>query len=181
MLLLIQRKYVGHPAATVHRVVETKEGRMVVLTQTAQELLREFTNEQIPLVVRGVEWRCWRCHSSNWVPALIHIEETTDVYSVIQAVSGPCLAYIKECLVLAGSSLGRTIKPRRSKSAGCYLSHGCPRCDALAGAFYLNESLIEAFAGDGVGSLPVLAAFKRPNIEYMLLTAKRDNLHWCDE
>lgn len=150
------------------------------LTQTARELLREFADEQIPLIVRGVEWQCWRCHSTNWVPVLIHVEGFTGVYSVIHAVSGLCLEYVRECLALFGSSLAQTIKIRRSKSAGSYLSHGCPHCDALAGAFFLNESLTEVLAADRVEGLPVLAAFKRPNIEYVLLAAERDHMHWYD-
>lgn len=38
---------------------------MNLLTRTAQALFHEFIDEQVPLVVRGIEWQCWRCHSMN--------------------------------------------------------------------------------------------------------------------
>lgn len=151
------------------------------LAKVAQALFREFEDEQIPLVVRGVEWECWRCYSTNWVPALIHVDGFTGIDSVIRAVSGLHLAYLQECLILCGSPLVHTIKIRHSKRAGSYLSHGCSKCDALAGAFFLDEAITEALVANAVGSLPMIAAFRRPNIEYILLAADRDNSHWHDD
>ncbi|QKD80091.1 hypothetical protein [Actinomyces marmotae] len=151
------------------------------LTQAARALLHEFADEQIPLVVRGVEWPCWRCHSTTWVPALIHVDGFTDIYSVIRAVSDLRLSYLRECLILCGSPLAHTIKTRHSKRAGYYLSHGCPNCDALAGAFFLDEAITEALVNNTVGRLPLIAAFRRPNLEYLLLAADRDNSHWYDD
>ncbi|WP_194947951.1 hypothetical protein [Actinomyces trachealis] len=151
------------------------------LTHTAHALLSEFTHEQIPLVVRGVEWQCWRCHSTTWIPALIHVDGFTDIYSVIRTVSGLHLAYLQECLALSGSPLAHTIKTRHSKRGGSYLSHGCPSCDALAGAFFLDEAVTEALVDNKVGDLPSITTFRRPNIEYILLTADRDYSHWYDD
>ncbi|AYD90330.1 hypothetical protein D5R93_10535 [Actinomyces lilanjuaniae] len=67
-----------------------------------------------------------------------------------------------------------------AKHAGSYLSHGCRHCDSLAGAYFLNETITEAFTANLINSLPVIIELVRPSIEYMLLNAERDNLHWHD-
>ncbi len=70
---------------------------------------------------------------------------------------------------------------RHSKRGGSYLSHGCPSCDAIAGAFFLDEAVTETLVDNKVGDLPLIATFRRPNIEYILLAADQDHSHWYDD
>ncbi|WP_165216000.1 hypothetical protein [Schaalia sp. ZJ1691] len=72
-------------------------------------------------------------------------------------------------------------KVRHSKRGGSYLSHGCPSCDAIAGAFFLDEAVTETLVDNKVGDLPLIATFRRPNIEYILLAADQDHSHWYDD
>ena len=85
----------------------------------------------VDVCVRALNWQCWRCKRRSPAFGVVHVDGVTDPYSVIPAVDGIALEYVRDLLILTGSPLAATIKVRYSRSAGgSYTSNGCIHCDA---------------------------------------------------
>ena len=80
----------------------------------------------VDVCVRALNWQCWRCKRRSPAFGVVHVDGVTDPYSVIPAVDGIALEYVRDLLILTGSPLAATIKVRYSRSAGgSYTSNGC--------------------------------------------------------
>ena len=55
------------------------------------------------------------------------------------------------------SDLSATIRPRYSRTASnAYLSNGCQHCDAIQGAFYIDDAVTEMVTATGVFNVNAL-------------------------
>jgi len=124
------------------------------------------------LVLRGVEYRCWRCTGTTVAPALIHPEGLGFAGVAVDLSDEPALGYARDVLALEGHPIAATVRPRWSRTAqSTYLSCGCLWCDALFGRFFIEEMVSAARACEEIGGLPVLAQTRRPLIEWWLMQA----------
>jgi hypothetical protein len=147
------------------------------LASTANRLAIDLTQQLLPLVFRGVNWRCWRCGASSLAVIALHVDGYADIDGTVAAVEGDALDYVRERLSVTGDPLAEAIKPRWSQSLRSrYLSNGCAHCDALFGAWPLNEKLANVLASDAIESLPVVSVQSRPALEWLLLYSQARNL-----
>lgn len=148
--------------------------------RASKELIDRATTERIPLVVRGMQYPCWRCRDEDLAVVAVHPEGMIGVNDVVPTEGGLALAYSAELLAEAGHPQAATIKLRRSRSANeTYLSNGCIHCDAIFGQFFVAEEVMAVLAAGTVSSLPALITVQRPAIEWFALTglsATSDNL-----
>ena len=128
----------------------------------------------VDVCVRALNWQCWRCKRRSPAFGVVHVDGVTDPYSVIPAVDGIALEYVRDLLILTGSPLAATIKVRYSRSAGgSYTSNGCIHCDALFGAFHIHEEISALLADRAVETMSLLVRTPRPQLEMFLLDADR--------
>lgn len=145
------------------------------VTRLARCLLDEAAATPFELVLRGVEYRCWRCHAPAIVPGTLHPAGHTDQLCLLHTTAEDGLHYARELLFAAGSPLAATIKPRWSKTAGTrYLSSGCGSCDAIFGEFFVGGALVDSMLANGVDGMPVILTATRPLIEWWALQCARD-------
>lgn len=138
-------------------------------------LLNRAVGETVVLVVRGLARECWKCATVAIVPVVLHPRGAAEEFSVMEALEGDLLVMLREYLVEVGHPVAATIKPRFSKTVGeLYLSHGCPACDALFGAFPLGEDVTQMRSP--VQDWPVVAEVERPLLEWWAWNCNRDNL-----
>ena len=129
----------------------------------------------VDVCVRALNWQCWRCKRRSPAFGVVHVDGVTDPYSVIPAVDGIALEYVRDLLTLVGSPLASTIKVRASRTAGTsYLSSGCFYCDALFGAFPIREALTDIRVQDAVDNMLLILRAPRPQLEVFLLEALRN-------
>jgi hypothetical protein len=78
------------------------------------------------------------------------------------------LAWLKPLLADAGQQpLAESIKSRWSRTEGArYLSNGCQHCDALQGAFPLDEDVAEAVQDGGVDALDTAATVQASSLDW---------------
>lgn len=143
--------------------------------------LRGFLNEaavrKVTVVVRGTDYACWKCETTNHVPLVVHLDELTRHDDCFPIDAEPVLPYITELLAAVGHPAASTVKHRYSRSAGHrYLSLGCIACDSLFGMFPLSEEYLHYAVEDRIGDLPVMAQLDRPALEWWTLEGVRSNL-----
>lgn len=142
---------------------------MASLVPTARVLARNLvTRSQVNVCVRALPQECWRCHTASLALGVVHAADHPS--SAIRTAQGPELEYVRDLLVLAGSPLAATVKPRYSRSLRCsYTSSGCAHCDALFGAHFIHERVTEIQAAGAVETMPLVAYLSRPSLELILL------------
>lgn len=125
-------------------------------------------------MVRGIPYRCWKCHTDDIAVALLHVDGLLYWDYVVPAEEDLALAYAADILRAEGHEQAETIKPRRSKTAkSTYLSNGCINCDALFGSFHVSEKVFKKAAAERLDELPLLTEAVRPLIEWHVLTGLR--------
>ncbi|MGH3647566.1 MAG: hypothetical protein ACRDTM_10380 [Micromonosporaceae bacterium] len=126
------------------------------------------------ITVRAVPYGCWRCGAEDYAVACLHEEESTGPYEVVYTSDPLPLTYARHLLALAGHEQAATIRPRRSKTRGdTYLSNGCLRCDALFGAFPVDEVVTSHAASDALDGLPMQNAGTADRSQFTGLGSRR--------
>ena len=92
------------------------------------------------------------------VGALYPDRHAADSYSLITCGQGEPLEVAGTILQSAGrNGLSRTIRPRYSKTvSGTYVCNGCQHCDAIQGAFFIEEAVTETVTAAGVFNVDAL-------------------------
>lgn len=142
----------------------------------AQAVISRAWRLSTEITVRAVPYECWKCGAADFAVACMHMEDFTGPYDVVYTSNELPLAYARYLLIAAGHQQAYTIKFRRSKTMRqSYLSNGCLRCDALFGAFPVDEVVTSYAASDALGTLPALATVTRPQAEWSLLSGLQDD------
>lgn len=113
----------------------------------------------ISLRVLGIHQKCWKCKEMTLcVGALYPDRHATDSLSLITCGEGEPLELARTILQSGGrNDLSKTIRPRYSKTvSGTYVSNGCQHCDAIQGAFFIEEAVTETVTAAGVFNVDAL-------------------------
>lgn len=146
------------------------------ISPALRPVLTDATEWTVELELRSMPYECWRCHTVADVPLFLHLGCCTFVEDVFTIVDGPLMGYLRELLSQIDTRLAAPIKPRRSRTlATTCLSHGCPGCDALFGAFPLNDATVEIFTEGTLPRQTLVARCTRPALEWWTLNGFRSN------
>lgn len=152
------------------QVGAAQDGMALGLVQEGA-VLAELELEQVPVVVLGLAYACWRCGEVS--TALVGLAEDVDVLDGADLVTCDDEASLAVADRLVPDEVRRlwrvgSVRPRFTKTTGStYLSNGCASCDAVFGRFPLfHEALPEALATDGEAALVHLVTALVPADEW---------------
>lgn len=138
------------------------------------DFIRDFVNGKIKfcstlkplpqIEVNFIEYPCYRCGAINHIYFLSPFKSACNVVihkrEVWEMWSNNKFAFDKRIIEKVNEYVGRpdkkyinlaTIKNRYSNMAeASYLSFGCKECDAIFGDFYVSDTIMECYYGDGV-------------------------------
>ena len=127
--------------------------------------------EQVPVVVLGLAYACWRCGEVS--TALVALAEDLGVLDGGDLLTCDDEASLALADRLVPDEVRRlwhvgVVRPRFTRTTGTtYLSNGCAGCDAVLGRFPLfHEALPEALATDGEAALVHLVTALVPADEW---------------
>ena len=180
----------------VFRIIDFDQEIYVSLKGRKQLLLSEFVADfvlgkikfchyikPLPFLrVNFVEFSCWSCGSINHIYYLSPLqtacniemtpEESLWANEKFSMDSRIVKAIEKEVQQMPNIHMAKVGKRYSHTVRHSYLSFGCSDCDAIFGDFYVHDTIIDSFAGDGVEATITIP------IDFDL-GQKQELPHWC--